>query len=273
MKNFVRSTGFKVLLCVLAFLIGMMIYAAATDFGAVTGAILSPIQSVVSSISNGIHETFDSSHTKANLEKENEKLKEEINKLHEEQVELDELRRQNELYKEFLGLKEENPDYTFVDARVIAVDPSDPYHNFTINRGSLKDVKEKNVVMTPAGMVGVVYEAGLNYAKVRTILDPELQVSCYDSRTREDGMSTNTLDYANDGQFKLAQMDRNSTAAIGDAVVTYGGIYPSGLLVGEMVAVQGDSDGLSKYAIVKPYADIQAVSEVFVITNYEEAKE
>lgn len=269
MRNFMKSTVFKVLICVLAFLIGMMIYAATTDFGAFTGTILSPFQSLASSISTSIHNRTDASHTKAALEKENEELKKELNELRKSQVELDELRRQNNLYKEFLGLKEENPDYTFVDARVIAMDPVSMYHDFTINRGSHDDVSAGDVVMVPDGMVGVVSEVGINYAKVRTLLDPDLQISCYDSRTREDGMSTNSLELVKLNQFKLSQLNREATAAAGDYVVTYGGIYPSGLLIGEIVSVQADTDGLSKFAIVQPFVNIPAVSEVFVITNFE----
>ncbi|MBP5303750.1 MAG: rod shape-determining protein MreC [Clostridia bacterium] len=270
MKHFMKSTGFKVLICILAFLIGMLGYAAATDFNSVTGTLLSPFQSLTSSLSTGIHNLFDSSNSKKSLEEENAKLKDQINALRKSQVELDELRRQNTLYKDFLGLKEENPDYVFKDARVIAVDPVDIYHNFTINRGTMHDVKKGNVVITPDGLVGVVYETGINYAKVRTILDPELQISCYDSRTREDGISTNDLENAKQEQFKLSQMSRDATAATGDTVVTYGGIYPTGLLIGEIIQVKADTDGLSKYALVKPFADISAVSEVFVITSFKE---
>lgn len=270
MKNFLHSTAFKVLACVFAFLLGMLIYAAATDFTSVTGVIFSPIQKVVSSASNGIHNTFSSSNSKSALEKENEELKKEINSLRKKQVELDELRRQNSLYKDFLGLKEQNPDYVFVDARVIAVDPADPYHNMTVSRGKVSNVKEGDVAMTPAGVVGVVYEVGANYAKVRSILDPALQIGCYDSRTREDGISTNSLENALSGKMELSQMTRDSSAAKGDTIVTYGGLYPSGLLVGEIESMEAATDGLSKNAIVKPFADMESVSEVFIIINFKE---
>lgn len=268
MKDFWKSRGFKVLACVAAFLIGMMIYAASTGFETISGTILKPLQSAVSAVSDGVHNLFGDSA--ATLKKENASLKEELNTLRKQQVELEELRRQNETYKEFLALKEENPDFVFVDARVIAADPTDPYGNFTVGAGSLADVEAGNAVITPEGLVGVVSDVGLNYAKVKTVLDPSLQIAAYDSRTREDGLTGNTYTLAKSGELKLTRLLRDTTAAVGDFVVTYGGQYPSGLLIGEITAVKPETDGLSRYAEVKPFAPVFSVAEVFIITDSEE---
>lgn len=269
MKDFWKSRGFKVLVCVAAFFIGMMIYAAVTGFESISGAVLKPMQSGISAVSDGIRGLFGDSA--ASLREENASLKEELNVLRKQQVELEELRRQNETYKEFLALKEENPDFVFVDARVIAADPTDPYGNFTVGAGSLSDVEVGDAVITPEGLIGVVSDVGLNYAKVKTVLDPSLQIAVYDSRTREDGLTGNEYTLAADGKMKLCCLTRDTTAAEGDFVVTYGGQYPAGLLVGKITAVKPETDGLSKYAEIEPFAPVFSVAEVFVITDSEEA--
>lgn len=269
MKDFLKSTLFKVLCGVAAFFVGMMIYAASANVGTITGAVLTPIQTAFTAVTDAVSDFFGSFVGSSALAEENARLKEQVNTLREQQVELDELRRQNELYRDFLELKEQNPDYRFAAARVIASDPSDVYGNFTINAGTLAGVAVGNAVVTPEGLCGVVYEAGLNYAHVRTILDPSVQISAYDSRTREDGLTGGSLALAREGTLKLGQMDRSNTAAAGDYVVTYGGKYPEGLLIGEIVEVVPESDGLSKYAVVRPFADIDAVSSVFVITDFD----
>ena len=184
-------------------------------------------------------------------------------------ISLDELRRQNELYRDYLELKEQNPDYRFADARVVAMDPADNYCNFTINRGTLADVAVGNPVITPDGLVGVVYEVSASYAKVRTILDPGAPVSVYVSRTRDNGITGNTPALAAEGRLRLERLDRTAGAAAGDILVTYGnGKYPAGLLVGELTEVYAESDGLSLSATVKPFADIARVSDVFVIVDF-----
>ncbi|MBQ8752068.1 MAG: rod shape-determining protein MreC, partial [Clostridia bacterium] len=59
MKNFLKSPGFKILVVVAAFLMGVFIYSAAVG-GVATlpeqlfGAILAPIQSVTSGITDGV---------------------------------------------------------------------------------------------------------------------------------------------------------------------------------------------------------------------------
>lgn len=272
MKDFLKSTLFKVLCGIAAFFVGMMIYAATTNVGTITGAVLTPIQNGFTAVVNAVENLFSGIGSSSRLAEENEQLRSQINTLREQQVELDELRRQNDFYKSFLGLKEQNPDYRFTAARVIASDPSDIYGNFTINAGTLSDVSVGCAVITPEGLCGVVTEVGLNYAYVRTLLDPEVQISAYDSRTREDGLTAGSVELARAGQLRLTQLERSDTAAAGDYVVTYGGSYPEGLLIGEILEISPASDGLSKYAVVRPFADIHALSNVFVITSFEKAE-
>lgn len=119
-------------------------------------------------------------------------------------MELDALREQNEWLKEYLNIIEQDNDYQFADARVIAIDPADKYNNFTISAGTLSGISVNDPVITPEGLVGVVYETGLNYSKVRSILDPETQVSATVSRTRNNGVTGGTLSLAQEGKLKLA---------------------------------------------------------------------
>lgn len=274
MKEFLKSLAFRVLVLVAALLVGMMVYAASvggvsTIPETLAGFIVTPLQTAAAYISDGFDQFIGLFTDAGALRKENAQLQEELNALREQQVELDELRRQNELYRDYLELKEQNPDYQFADARVIAMDPADNYYNFTINVGSLAGVSEGNPVITPDGMVGVVYEVGGSYAKVRTILDPRAPVSVYVSRTRDNGITGNTSALAGEGLLRLERLDRTAGAAAGDIVVTYGnGKYPAGLMVGELTEVYAESDGLSLSAVIRPFADIARVSDVFVIVDF-----
>ena len=276
MKEFLKSVAFKVIVVVALFLIGIMIYAASTGGvstipATITGAIVTPLQSLASTISNGFND-FIGIFTDSNaLRAENEQLQAESNELRKNQVETDELRRLNELYREFLELKEQHPDYQFADGRVISMDPADKYGNFTIDAGSLKGIEANDPVITPEGLVGVVYEVGLNYAKVRTILDPATQVSAYVSHTRSGGVTGGTASLAQEGKLRLNLLARDSGAATGDYVVTSGrgGIYPEQLLIGTIEEIQPESDALTMYAVIKPFADLQNLSSVFVITGFD----
>lgn len=275
MKEFLKSLAFRVLVLVAALLVGMMIYAASiggvsTIPETLAGFIVTPLQTAAAHISDGFDRFIGLFTDGGALREENAQLQTEIDTLREQQVELDELRRQNELYRDYLELKEQNPDYQFADARVIAMDPAENYWNFTINVGSLSGVTAGNPVITPSGMVGVVYEVGGSYAKVRTILDPRAPVSVYVSRTRDNGITGNTAALASEGLLRLERLDRTAGAAAGDILITYGnGKYPAGLMVGKLTEVYAESDGLSLSATVQPFADIARVSDVFVIVDFD----
>ena len=277
MKDFLKSIAFKALAVAALFLVGVMIYAASTGGAAtipatIVSAVVTPLQSIAAGISDGVNSFIGIFTDSGKLREENSRLQSEINALRENQVEFDETKRQLELYRQFLELKEQNPDYKFADARVVAVDPSEKYYNFTINAGSLKGVKAGDPVITPAGLVGVAYDVALDSARVRTILDPTTQVSAYVSRTGDEGTTGGTVTLAREGLLRINYLSREGGAAAGDYVATSGkgGIYPRGLLIGEIQSVSPDSDGLTMTAQIQPFADIKNLSSVFVLTDFAE---
>ena len=56
-----------------------------------------------------------------------------------------------------------------------------------------------------------------------------------------------------------------------DQIVTsgLGGYYPSGLVIGSVESLQTGDDGLARYAVLTPMMDFNALTEVFVITDYD----
>ena len=275
MKNFLKSAAFKSLIVVALFLLGIIVYAAttggfATIPAAISGAIISPLQSLGAGISDGFENFVGIFTDSGKLRKENNALQSEINELRKQQVETDELRRQNELYREFLELKEQHSDYKFAHARVIYVDPSDKYGGFTINAGSLHGVSVNDPVIISDKLIGVVHEVGLNHAIVRSILHPDTQVSAVVSRTNSSGVTGGTLSLARENLLQLNYLTRDSGVATGDYVVTSGkgGVYPSLLLIGRIEEVKNAPDALTLVAVVKPFADIRNASDVFVLIGF-----
>lgn len=277
MKNFFKSAGFKLLAVVAAFLTGIFIYAAvrgdvATLPEQIAGAVLTPLQSLGSALSGGVGGLFSGVTTGGAWQKEKADLESEINDLRDRLVEYDDMKRRYDQLVAFLELKEQNPDYQFADAAVIARDPADKYGGFTVNAGSLKDVKAGDPVIAAEGLVGVVSEVGLNWARVSTILDVQTHVSAYISRSGDAGVTAGSLALAQDGLLRLNNLDRDAGVLPGDVVVTYGGggQYPAKLKIGAVTEVAADSDGLSAYAVIQPFADVAGVTDVLIITDFGE---
>lgn len=235
-----------------------------------TGAIVTPLQTVSASISDAVSGYF-ARYTQADrISAENEALREELTALRGNLVELEKYKQENKSLKKFLDIKEENPDFELEPAAVVARDPSDRAFSFTIDKGSSSGVKLRDTVITPEGLVGRVKEVGLNYAKVLTLLDPQVDAGAYDIRTRDIGLVSGALDLAGAGECKMTYLPRESGAAMGDIIATTGGsIYPKDLIIGTVSQVKTESGGISLFAVITPAADIRNLTDVMVIKSYQ----
>ncbi len=76
---------------------------------------------------------------------------------------------------------------------------------------------------------------------------------------------------AEDGLVKLGFLAADTPVRKRDIVTTsgLGGVYPSGLAIGEVVSVQNGEYDVSLYAEVKPFVDVNSVRDVMVITEFE----
>ena len=69
--------------------------------------------------------------------------------------------------------------------------------------------------------------------------------------------------------MELAACSSGSGAAAGDLVYTSGGaIFPADLVVGTILRVEDEREGISRFAVVQPAADILQLTDVMVITSF-----
>ncbi|MEF9853397.1 MAG: rod shape-determining protein MreC [Hydrogenoanaerobacterium sp.] len=275
MKEFFSSTRFKILAAIAVVLGAFMLRAAWTGgFGTLSssllGAVITPFQKVSSSISFNVSEFFSTFTSAKSIKAENERQKEEIRELNKKLVDYDKIKHQNDIYKDFLELKERAADLEIEPASVMGRDTSDRFYSFTIDKGSLDGIEPRDSVMTKDGFVGIVFEVGLTYAKVSTILDPANNIGVYDTRTRDTALITGTVELSEKGQCKMYLLPRESGAAVGDLIVTSGisGLYPKEQVIGKITDVKSESHGNSLYAIIEPSSDIKNIKDVLVVKSF-----
>ena len=275
MRFFLRSRQFKIILsvfCVIVLLttcfaiIGKRM-SPQTDLAS---TVTAPIRKLFTGVSNIVTDFFTTYNNGSELSLENAELKAEIDDLRQQIADYSQIAEQNETYKKYLGIKENNPDFIFADATVISRDNDDPYGSFTINRGSSSDIAKYDPVITDAGIVGYVTEVGLTTCKVTTILSPDITLGALDNRTNDSGIITGSFEFAKDGTCRFSNLARSCTVAVGDYVITSGeGIFPEGLLVGSVSNIGIDESNNSIYAQIKPFAEISELRSVMVITSFE----
>ena len=274
MRFFFRSKQFKIILStvlvlivlsIICFFIGGRISPQAD----LLGTIAAPFRTAFTKASNGISD-FISAYTEGNnIMIKNAELETEINELREKLADYEEVTAQNEFYKNYLGIKDANPDFEFCPATLISRDKNDPYGSFVINKGLLDGVSASDPVITDAGLVGYVAEVGYKTAKVATILSPDITLGALDNRTNDSGIISGSLKLAEKGETRFYNLARSCNVAVGDYVITSGeGIFPNGILVGTIQSIGNDEYNNSIFAAIKPFCDFENLREVMVITEF-----
>ena len=121
---------------------------------------------LVSYPANSINDFIDSVSDLSNTYQENQSLKQKIDTIHELEVQLSELKRDNQKMKETLKLQDTLNDYTLVNATVIARNPDTWRDVITINKGSNDGIQPQMSVMSDNGLVGKVMDVNPTSARV-----------------------------------------------------------------------------------------------------------
>ena len=163
-------------------------------------------------------------------------------------------------------------DFELEDATVTLRTASNWDSTLTINKGSNVDVAVGDCVVDAYGnLVGVISEVGLNYSVLSTVIDPSTEIGGRIPRTDDNAVLEGDFTLMREGRLKLSYLPENSQLISGDQITTsgLGDIYPSGLVVGTVESIHTEADGLTRYAVVTPAADLDDLRYVFVIKDFD----
>lgn len=276
MKEFFHSVKFKILICICALLLGLMTYAAVT-IGSETApeqiinTVTYPFVTAANAIADGVSGFIDKLVNADKYKSENDKLSAELSEMYKHTMDYESLLLENERLRELLELKKRNEDFRFSEpCSVIAHNANDIYGGFTINIGSNSGLSENDPVMTSVGLVGRVTKIAANRAHVTTIFSPDVNVGVYTTRSKTTGVLENDLASARKGLCLMSGILKDADIKEGDVIFTSGnsGLFPANIMVGTVIEVFDDPNGLSKHALVQPAEDVTGVTSVFVVTDF-----
>lgn len=232
--------------------------------------VLTPLRAGASALTDQAEQIYDYIFKYEQLAAENASLREELSQIQEDNRDAASIKRENDRLRELLKLKKEHEDYELVDAYIITWDSNDWSHSFTVNRGASSGIDVGMCAITESGeVVGVVTQVGSNYSVIKSVLDSSLDISATIASSGYPGMVRGS--YAT-GQLGMLRMDYLPSAAIirnNDQVVTAGStVYPRNLILGYIVDADMNDNGIAKYAILKPAADISSLEQVFILTSF-----
>lgn len=276
MKELFKSRQFKLVAGIIALLMVGALLCAANGSGktaqsSVIGVVFTPANWVATKISNGITYVFGEATGNADYLKRIDELEKQVGSLQDQLSDYENLKKQNALYKDALGLKEENPDYSFVEATVTGRDAADIFGSYTINKGLLSGISDGDAVVYGNYIVGIIDKAYPTYSVVKTILDPDFSVSAYEIVSGEISYVTGDASLAAEGKCKMANLDSSTSVTYGSIISTAGisGNIPKGVVIGTVEEIDEETTSVASYAVVKPGVDVYNISNCLVLTDYE----
>lgn len=191
----------------------------------------------------------------SNLLRENGILKQKL-------VSLDELSGENKRLKELLSFKKAS-ELPLIAARVVARDSANWANSIIIDKGRKDGVREGKLVIANLGVVGKISETAGNFSRVMLITDPDLNIGGIIQRSRQTGIVSGSLL----GKCVMRYFSADSDVEAGDVVLTLGlaDKYPKGMVIGKVIGLNKEHDGVSFSAAVRPEIKLSNLEEVFVM--------
>jgi rod shape-determining protein MreC len=155
----------------------------------------------------------------------------------------------------------------FLTARVVGKDATNWFKTILLDRGSLDGVRRNQPVLAPDGLIGKVVEVTPATARVQLLTDPMNSVGGLIQRTRVTGIVSGNLGAG----ARVRYLPLMADVVVGDEVVTsgMGGVFPKGILIGRIAAVDRRSGALFQDAVLQPAVDLSRLEEVLVLTSPE----
>ncbi len=275
MKSIFKSSRFRIItaiagLLLLGALIAGLFGHSETAQSTVVGTILSPFHYVAEKFGEVLDSAFGGIEADADYEKKIEQLEEQIANYKAQLADYEDMKNQNELYKDALELKNTDANYKFEKVSVIARDSQDIFKSFSISKGSLSGIKEGNAVIYRKNLVGVIDKVYPDYSVVKTVLNPDFNVSAYEIISGEVSYVTGNAKLAESGRCKMANLSSTTQVAYGSIICSagIGGKVPKGFVIGTVDEVSDETSDISTYARINPEVDFDRLTDCLVVTDY-----
>jgi rod shape-determining protein MreC len=198
------------------------------------------------------------------LEKENQTLKRQVAELTRELNDYREVSFEAQRLKDLMALRE-GLSREAVAARVIGRETTTVFKTILINRGTSHGLRVGLPVVSVQGVVGKIVEASWNVSRVLLVNDYNSNVDAILQGSRAQGI----LQGGNDNLCSLKYVERSEDVRIGETLMTsgLGGIFPKGLILGTVLAVDKKGSGLFQKIDVIPAVPFTRLEEVVVLTT------
>lgn len=211
-----------------------------------------------------------------NVSKENSLLKNELEKIEFLTTQNIELKRQLNNIKEELNIEYSINQYEYLNATITSRNIGFWYNTITIDKGTYNGIKEDMIVVNSKGLIGKIVSVTNFTSTVKLITtndsNNKLSVIVTNGEYTLYGLLYNYNPKEN--VLHVEGISNTEKVNINDYVYTsgMGGIFPSGILIGQVESINTDSYGLAKIIKVVPSANFSDLNYVTVLKRKDELK-
>uniref|UniRef100_C5D5H5 Cell shape-determining protein MreC n=1 Tax=Geobacillus sp. (strain WCH70) TaxID=471223 RepID=C5D5H5_GEOSW len=211
---------------------------------------------------------FENVNDIRNTYKENKLLKERLEEYVSLEAQVQTLKKENERLRALLNKKESLRDFIPIQATVIGRNPDRWQETVIVNKGQQHGVKKDMAVITPEGLVGKVQHAAQFTSTIQLLSasDQKNRISAYvQGKENVFGLIEGYDEKRRALLLKEIPFDAKIKKKQKVLTSGLGGIFPKGLVIGEVMEVVPDQYGLTKMVYVKPAANFYDIDDVIIV--------
>jgi rod shape-determining protein MreC len=248
---------------------GILLMAMSGYLNTLIGKASSPVVAVESWVAtryNAIYQFVTVPRDIDTLRTRNAELENEVSQLQSQLLEMQQQLTESDILYALLDFARANPENKYIAASVIGVDPSPFVSYVIIDHGSDDGIKYGMPVVTQQGLVGKVDAVTATAARVQLITDSGSAVNVTLQTSKATGQVVGSVT----GDLSLDKVSTSDTLVEGDLAITsgLGGLYPSNIVVGQVLSPSKGENDLFQSATIQPVVDFTNLQAVLVITNF-----
>lgn len=224
-------------------------------------------QSLFSKPAHAITGFFDNIDGVLNTYEENKTLKSRLTEYASTEVELADIKEENNRLRKIIDKQDDLRAYEPIQATVISRNPDQWEEKIIIDKGERHGVELDMAVLTANGLVGkvVLVTSFTSTVELLSTENQNFRVSAMIPGEKDifglmEGYNTER------GELIMKRIDSGFDVKKGQKVISsgLGGIFPKGLLIGEVTEVSTDDFGLTKLAYIRPATEFSMLDHVMV---------
>lgn len=228
--------------------------------------VIAPLESGISAALDPFKDAYNWVAGLLSAQRENERLREEADRLRTELVALREAADENRRLRDLLDFTNQPSypqDYQTVPARVISRSASPWNATITINRGLSDGIVMGQTVVSGQGLVGQISAVTTNSAQVLLIVDQNSHVEGRLQGSAAQGTIVGSIN----GQLEMDFVEKNQSVTKKDVVVTSGTgrLFVKGVPIGVIDEVSDQEIEYFKSISVTPFVEFGTLEEVMVL--------